>query len=724
MTSPKDANLEFDWQYYVIQQNEDEEEPMGDKFFDNSESLTSVSSLIRESVQNSIDAYRDPSVPVRMRFFVGAMNENLSTTYLGGLMPHIDTALRNPLSGLNIANQKYLVVEDFNTNGLRGSTFSGHPKDDPTDPYKDSFYYFVWKAGESNKLKNSGGKWGVGKVVFSFVSQIKTYLVYSSRDKKSSPEGNHDIMFGHSVLKTHDLQNQKRCKAKHRLMTTDANNNHVPFSDRAVLDKFSDDWNLSRKFEELGTSVVIPFCFEEFDITTLTQALIQDYFMAILEGDLECEIADAFGNDPMVLNSSTLMSNIEELPSSLKTDASKSKEELLNLCRLFQSRLSDQTKTFKVRSNQSKPNNWDDIDFPAEMKEALALELMRNGPVILELEVAIPSASKPKTLETGSCFVYLQRIQGFRTRTTFCRQGILVPDVSDKLPIPTDYLSLVHIPKGNLADFLGAAEDPSHKTWSAKQQKFREQYTPFNLSRDGISFVRYATNRILQFSQNSDSNQDKTSLAKYFPMANSGVPTPTTSSPKFLLFAKTEESDPSTVKFKWSTSHFEPSLITLIQTYPDSQSIDVDATKNSLSLKLKNPDLAHEFFLRGKDDQRTIDSNRVTIKPKTPPLARVEILQKDNGFCVSNSVKNQLRAGAVIEIRVAYDQRDGNPLRSWGSEDFVLGQMLNKRKTRGLDIKCLDNSATLIVKTESFNAEFNGFDDLRDLLIDARLITE
>jgi hypothetical protein len=162
----------------------------------------------------------------------------------------------------------------------------------------------------------------------------------------------------------------------------------------------------------------------------------------------------------------------------------------------------------------------------------------------------------------------------------------------------------------------------------------------------------------------------------------------------------------------------------LIQTYPDSQSIDVDAIKNSLTLKLKNPDLAHEFFLRGKDDQRTIDSNRVTIKPKTPPLARVEILQKDSGFCVSNSIKNQLRAGAIIEIRVAYDQRDGNPLRSWGSEDFVLGQMLNKRKTRGLDIKCLDNSATLIVKTESFNVEFNGFDDLRDLLIDARLITE
>jgi hypothetical protein len=50
--------------------------------------------------------------------------------------------------------------------------------------------------------------------------------------------------------------------------------------------------------------------------------------------------------------------------------------------------------------------------------------------------------------------------------------------------------------------------------------------------------------------------------------------------------------------------------------------------------------------------------------------------------------------------------------------------MLNKRKTRGLDIKCLDNLATLVVKTESFNVEFNGFDDLRDLLIDARLITE
>ena len=59
-----------------------------------------------------------------------------------------------------------------------------------------------------------------------------------------------------------------------------------------------------------------------------------------------------------------------------------------------------------------------------------------------------------------------------------------------------------------------------------------------------------------------------------------------------------------------------------------------------------------------------------------------------------------------------------------GPEDFVLAQMLNKRKTRGLDVKCVDNLAAITITEESFSIEFTGFDDLRDLLIETKLVSE
>jgi hypothetical protein len=272
------VETKFEWRNYVVQMNEDEEEPMGDEFFVNSESLTNVSSLVRESIQNSIDARKDLTKPVRMRFHVGKMKRENVENYLSNLVPHIESALGAPLPALDNESAKYLVVEDFNTKGLKGKTTSKRPIKDPAQPDKDSYYFFEWKTGESNKDTNSGGKWGVGKVVFSFVSQVKTYLVFSSRDLDASPDGDTDIFFGHNILKTHDLDGGLRCKPKHRLMQV-VDGDWVPYRQPALIEQFASDWNLHRTLGQTGTSILMPFCFDEFDAKTLTQAIAQDYFI-------------------------------------------------------------------------------------------------------------------------------------------------------------------------------------------------------------------------------------------------------------------------------------------------------------------------------------------------------------------------------------------------------------------------------------------------------------
>lgn len=97
---------------------------------------------------------------------------------------------------------KYLVIEDFNTRGLKGSISSIRPTDESKNKYGSNFWFFEWKTGETNKLAGSRGSWGIGKAVLSAASKLKTILVYSERDKSKCQESeNESILFGHSIFK-------------------------------------------------------------------------------------------------------------------------------------------------------------------------------------------------------------------------------------------------------------------------------------------------------------------------------------------------------------------------------------------------------------------------------------------------------------------------------------------------------------------------------------------
>ena len=51
--------------------NEKHRDPLGAEFFNNEELLSDASSLVREAIQNSLDAKASPDEPVRVRFQIG-----------------------------------------------------------------------------------------------------------------------------------------------------------------------------------------------------------------------------------------------------------------------------------------------------------------------------------------------------------------------------------------------------------------------------------------------------------------------------------------------------------------------------------------------------------------------------------------------------------------------------------------------------------------------------
>lgn len=157
---------------------------------------TPYPSLIRESIQNSLDAIADPEQPLRMRFEFGKLR---SKTFEGfyGLRDHIDGVIKRfgekaekeyaPMlkqfdqSYMNGQCQlHYIKVSDFNTKGMNYDDSGNSP-----------FHAFMRALGLTIKDEDySGGSFGFGKSAYFMMSPIHTVLVSTmTLDKKTYFEG-------------------------------------------------------------------------------------------------------------------------------------------------------------------------------------------------------------------------------------------------------------------------------------------------------------------------------------------------------------------------------------------------------------------------------------------------------------------------------------------------------------------------------------------------------
>ena len=122
--------------------------------------------LVRESIQNSLDAKDDssPSHFVTVEFNYGDFNRD---------------ALNSELEGINLSNKplwgnRYLSISDKNTVGLTGKY----------DDKKSNLYKLVFGIMDAQQASGAGGSWGIGKTVYFRVGV--GLVIYYSRIKTAS----------------------------------------------------------------------------------------------------------------------------------------------------------------------------------------------------------------------------------------------------------------------------------------------------------------------------------------------------------------------------------------------------------------------------------------------------------------------------------------------------------------------------------------------------------
>jgi len=167
-----------------------------------------INSLVRESIQNSMDAVDDDSVPVRMTFKIRGFQRDSFPSFFA-LKSHIDGCVDywgkeslnvfNPIKqAISLSSGKerlyYIQVSDANTTGMdyeRGNN-------------KTKFHGFLHSTGASNKKKaNSGGSFGIGKAAYFAMSPIRTIMVSTMTEDE-----NRNVRYafqGVSMLCTHTM---------------------------------------------------------------------------------------------------------------------------------------------------------------------------------------------------------------------------------------------------------------------------------------------------------------------------------------------------------------------------------------------------------------------------------------------------------------------------------------------------------------------------------------
>lgn len=238
-------------------------------------------SLVRESIQNSLDAVVDINQPVVVEFSFGEISEN-EYPQLFTLKQHVEGCLREypnndrakelfePMLGyFDSGVLKTITVSDSNTTGMP------YREGDPKCP----FSAFSRSVGFSVKeMKGAGGSYGFGKAAYYQMSPIRSIMI------SSMTLDGHCVFEGATRLCTHPVNGV-------RYMDTGYydNNNGQPCCGESIPDSFrrkvpGTSITLLGIYDDAGT---IPSINED-----LTRSVLKNFWLAIKEKKLVVHIGE------------------------------------------------------------------------------------------------------------------------------------------------------------------------------------------------------------------------------------------------------------------------------------------------------------------------------------------------------------------------------------------------------------------------------------------------
>ena len=213
--------------------------------------------LVRESIQNSLDAAIKNEKSVRVDFYVSTFKSNEFNEFFDGIKDGLHKKYPN-------RSYSYIAIKDTKTTGLTGPLYY---KDVKNNVY-GNLLKLVYEIQKPQNEAGAGGSWGLGKTVYFRVSEIGMVIYYS---RIINEKGKYESRLAATLVED---ENSKKClipSTKDSINRGIAwwgqefdKNKTVPITKEKEIQEILDVLGLD-KFgkEQTGTMVIIPYINEE-----------------------------------------------------------------------------------------------------------------------------------------------------------------------------------------------------------------------------------------------------------------------------------------------------------------------------------------------------------------------------------------------------------------------------------------------------------------------------
>lgn len=479
------------WYFNEARPGDRARESQVEKFFRSDAVQNRANALVREGIQNSLDAAREGS-PVTVRIGLYELNTPATMPPLSrltaGLFDHID-AVRSRLADPPLDSEpcRFLVFEDFGTTGLRGDPAQWWPDERHSNP----FFNFFRGEGISDKEQGNRGRHGVGKFVFAAASRARAILALTRRD-----DGRR-LLMGTTVLRLHSIDGV-HYMPDGWFGVRNGDQLVLPIENDPLIDRFAADFHLTRTASEDGLSIVVPWLEASVDAAAVTDAVIRGYFHPIMRGELAVEVRDS--NGVTAINATTIKDVVVARGGQLQSD-------MAPVLALVDFALSQTTPPELELHAPGKPK-WDVSLFSEDLKKRLQKQIASGDRVAVRVPIRIRPQGRPEQLSHFDVF-FVRDPDVDDGQILFIREGIIVSDIRPRRC--PGFRGLVVIDEGPLAAFLGDAENPSHTQW--QKDLVRGRYS-FHTST--LAFVIESITSIVRILDNEEQQADPSLLLDLF----------------------------------------------------------------------------------------------------------------------------------------------------------------------------------------------------------------
>jgi hypothetical protein len=483
------------WHFRRKRKGEKIRDPIQGEFFATDAIANPAQALIRESIQNSLDAAVGDVVTVRIYLSTraAAVPWTQSAHFFDGAWPHFEA----PRNGLRDAPQEgddcdYLVVEDFGTSGLTGDV----GQSDPTSDTKNPFFLFFRAEGRSDKGELERGRWGVGKFVFPRSSRISTHFGLTVRE-----DDGRTMLLGAVTLKSHIVNKDTYCPdGLYGVLREE--DFVLPIDETSAISDFRSTFSISRTTEP-GLSVVVPYVDPEVTFQRLVAASATDYFLPILQGQLVVKLESP--GQTIVLEAGTL----ERTLAHLANDEGKETARYTELAR-WSAQLPDHDRyVLDTAGSDGGVPRWSPDLVPSALLARIREDIREHR----RIAVRVPLLVRPKTLNESKTYLDVLMVPDRHAsgRPLFAREGIVVSDI--KAPRAREIRSLILVEDKPLATFLGDSENPAHTQWQKDGSNFRGRY---KYGPGTLDFVTTSVAELMKIVNSAEEDEDPSLTVDFF----------------------------------------------------------------------------------------------------------------------------------------------------------------------------------------------------------------